>query len=99
MPVLKKDMKRAFRFNEAYTLLVALATAGAALLGGYKVFISEARAAGAEEAKQVSKRQDKVEANQDEVRLDMRALYQAVITRQPQERLEKPLPLVDGGTR
>jgi hypothetical protein len=95
-PVTKNVLKKALRVNEIWTVLVAIATAGAALIGGYTLFIAKAEAAGAEAAAKVAKRQDAVEESQKEVREDVRALYRAVMYRQPQERLEKPLPK-DGG--
>lgn len=104
MPVLRGDMRRAFRLNELYTVLIAVLTAAGALLGGYKMFVSEARAAGAEEAKSVADRiskvekaQERLEKSQDEVREDIRSLYRATLYRQPQERLEKPAPVRDAG--
>lgn len=96
-PVTKTALRHALRLNEIWTVIVAIVTAGAALIGGYTLFITKAEAAGEKAAAKVSERQDKVEESQKEVREDMRALYRAVMYRQPQERLEKPLPLKDGG--
>jgi len=98
MPVSKKDMKRAFRLNEVYTFVIAIVTAAVAVIVGYRVFISEAKAAGVEAAKELVKRVDVIEENQKEVRQDVRALYRAVMTKQPQPRLEKdPDEKKDGG--
>lgn len=89
IPVTVGDMRKAFRINELWTVLVAIAAAGAAVLGAYRVFISEARAAGVETASSIERRMDVVEAAQKDVQLDMRSLYRAVLTGQRQERLEK----------
>lgn len=89
MPVSKKDMKKAFRFNEIYTVVVAVVTAAVAVIVGYRVFISEAKAAGKEAAQVVAERQDKLETKQTEVQLDMRDLYKAVMYGRRSERLER----------
>lgn len=98
--VTKGDLKKSLRINEVWTVMVAIATAAAALLGGYALFISRAEAAGEAAAKKVAERQNALEESQKEVREDVRALYRAVMYRQPQERLEHA-PLVppphDGG--
>ncbi|MEK7178557.1 MAG: hypothetical protein AAB721_02805 [Patescibacteria group bacterium] len=99
LPVTKREMRRSFRVNEVYTVIVAIATAAAALLGGYRLFVSEARAAGEDAAKSAEKKANEVAAEQLEVRQDVRALYRAVLTGRPQERLEQPLPVPDGGPR
>lgn len=65
MPVTKGEMRRSFRLNEVYTLLVAVATAAAALLGAYRLYVSEARAAGAEEAARVQLRVDATQVKAD----------------------------------
>lgn len=96
-PVTKREMRRSFRVNEVYTVIVAISTAAAALIGGYKLFVSEAKAAGEEAAKAAAKKADDVAAEQLELRQDVRALYRTVLTGRPQERLEKPLPAKDGG--
>jgi hypothetical protein len=97
LPVSKKEMRKAFKINEIWTFVVAVATAGAALLTGYALFISKAEAAGEKKAESVAKelvetnkRMDKVEAQQAEVRLDMRDLYKATLYGKRSERLEKP---------
>jgi hypothetical protein len=99
-PVTKGDLKKSLRLNEVWTVLVAVATAAAALLGGYALFISKAEAAGQEAAKKVAERQDKLEESQKEVKLDMRDLYKAVMYGKRSERLERPpvdLPARDAG--
>jgi hypothetical protein len=97
MPVTRAVFQKALRLNEMWTVLVAIVAAGGALIGGYTIFISRAEAAGEKAAAKVAERQDKVEESQKEVREDMRAIYRAVMYRQPQERLEKPAPVKDGG--
>lgn len=97
VPVTTGVMRRAFRLNEIYTLIVAVLASGAALLGGYRVFISEARAAGKEEAAAVEKRTTALEGGQTEMQKDVRALYFVILTGKKSERLEQPLPLRDGG--
>jgi uncharacterized oligopeptide transporter (OPT) family protein len=91
VPVTKGEMKKAFTLNEIWTVIVAFATAGAALIGGYALFIEKAEAAGRKAAESVAEELAKVKADQSETREDMRALYRAVMYRQPQERLERPV--------
>lgn len=102
LPVTMGTMQKAFRLNEIWTFIVAVATAGAALLGSYTLFIDKAEAAGRKEAETVKEEvrqlREEVQAMKDdngELKKDVRALYRAVMTRQPQDRLEKP---IDGGT-
>lgn len=99
MPVTQKQMRREFRINEWWTFFVAVATAGAALLGGYAIFISKAEAAGKKAAAEVAARQDRVEERQKNVELDVRDLYKAIMYRQRSERLERAPaePAKDGG--
>lgn len=97
LPVLRKDMKRAFRFNEVYTVIVAVVTAAVAVLVGYKVFVSEARAAGAEEAEKAKKTADAALKQGDELAVDMRELYKAFMYGKKSERLEQPPAPRDGG--
>lgn len=97
-PVSKGEMRKAFRANEVWTFIVAVATAGAALIGGYTLFVAKAEAAGAKKAEAVSedviKLREEVKDIKDaqgETQKDVRALYRAVMTGQRQERLEKPI--------
>src|SRR6185369_2315182 len=94
MPVTKAVMRSALRVNEVWTVIVAIATAAGALLAGYALFISKAEAAGEKAAAEVSKRQDKLEAAQSDIRADVRELYKAVVYGRRSERLEAP---PDGG--
>lgn len=91
------DMKKSLRANELFTMVTAIIAAGAALIVGYAVFISKAEAAGEKAAAAVAQDVARVKEDQNEVRQDVRALYRAVMYRQPQERLERPLPEKDAG--
>lgn len=97
MPVLRGDMKKAFRVNEVFTVFVAIVTAAGALIGGYKMFVSEARAAGAAEAAEAKRTAQEAKDMVTEVRLDVRALYLHQLNGQRQDRLEAPLPSRDAG--
>lgn len=104
VPVTKGEMKKAFKVNEIWTVLVAAATAGAALLGAYTLFIDKAEAAGRKEAAEAVKEAREAKeiakaalAQGDEIQKDTRALYRATLYRERQERLEQPPPVRDGG--
>jgi hypothetical protein len=104
MPVTRGAMRKAFRINEVFTFLVAALTAIAAVFGAYKLLLNEAAAAGERASGPLIKRVETLEQNDKqrsedihEVQTDIRALYKAVMTKQPQERLEKPAPAKDGG--
>lgn len=97
MPVTMGTMRRAFRINEIWTFLVACAVAAGAVLSAYRYVISEAEAAGRKGATDVEKRVAALEGELPEVRKDVRALYNTVLTGRRQERLERPLPEKDGG--
>lgn len=97
LPVSKKDMRSAFRFNEMFTVVTAVVAAGAALIVGYTVFIARAEAAGRAASVEVAKKQLELETAQTEVRQDVRELYWVMLTGKRSERLEQPLPQKDGG--
>ena len=55
-PVTRGEMRRSFRVNEIWTFLVACGVAMAAVMGVYRLAISEAAAAGREAAEPVIQR-------------------------------------------
>lgn len=92
VPVTMGVMRRAFRINEVFTFLVAVGAAIAAVLGVYRLVLSEAAAAGRDATSSFEKRVTALELEQPEIRKDVRSLYRAVLTGQRQDRLEQPLP-------
>ncbi len=81
-PVLKSDMRKAFRINEAFTLVVSMLVGLAALWMGQYIFVSQARAAAKEvadsgieqmksEVQAAKLRLDQVEQAQKEVKSDL----------------------------
>lgn len=81
-------------------VVVAVGTA----FGAYRVVLGEALAqtdAGMAPIKQrvdtLEQQQKELRSDVHEVQTDIRALYKAVMTGRPQERLERPPPSKDGG--
>lgn len=58
LPVLKKDMRKAFRINEVLTVVVSVATAIGSLAAGYTLFIDKAEAAGQKKYVEVQAQQE-----------------------------------------
>jgi hypothetical protein len=86
------------------SLIAALLAALAVGFGAYKAVAGEAREAADAgirpvklEVDDLGRRVSRVESQTIEVQADIRALYKAVMTGRPQERLEHPAPRVDGG--
>lgn len=101
-PVTVGVMRRAFRINEIWTVMVAFFVATAAVFGAYKVLLGEAQAAGAEAAAKVETRvlaleQGQRQSREDvhELAKDIRELYRVVPRVRDSKRLEQPL--ADGG--
>lgn len=93
-----------FRRQLGGNLLVAALAIGGATLGAWRAVADEARTqadAGVAplklEVDDLSRRVRRVEDQTGEVQADIRALYKAVMTGRPQERLEQPAPAKDGG--
>lgn len=96
-----------FRRQFGGNLVVAALAVGGATLGAWRAVAQEARNqadAGvlpvALKVDDLERRVVRIEANTTEVQADIRALYKAVMTGRPQERLERPVvatPGADGG--
>lgn len=97
VPVTKGEMKKALTRNEIWTFIVAVATAAAALLGGYTLFIDKAEAAGRKEAAEARKEAHAALEQGNDLKQDMRDLYKAVMYGKKSERLEAPPTARDGG--
>lgn len=94
-----------FRRQLGGNVVVAMIAIGGATFGAWRAVAGEARAqadAGVQpiklEVDDLSRRVKRIEDQTVEVQADIRALYKAVMTGRPQERLEHPAPpRVDGG--
>ena len=93
-----------FRRQFGGNLVVAALGVGGATLGAWRAVAQEARSqadAGVApvvlKVDDLTRRVDRVEKQVPEIQADIRALYRAVMTGTPQERLEHPAAPADGG--
>jgi hypothetical protein len=93
-----------FRRQFGGNVLALVIVGGSAVLGAWRAVAGEARAqadAGvlpvAIKVEDLDRRVKRVEDQTVEVQADIRALYKAVMTGRPQERLEQPAPRGDAG--
>lgn len=101
---LHSELLAYFRRQLGGNLVVAALAIGGATLGAWRAVAQEARAqadAGvvpvALRVEDLSRRVERVERQVPELQADIRALYRAVMTGSPQERLERPPAPTDGG--
>lgn len=102
--IVKKSMRKELNWQGAKLTIMTSVVAVGTAFGAYRVVLSEAAAqtdAGVRVHEQrivtLEQQQQQTRTDLHEVQTDIRSLYKAVLTGQRQERLEKPLPAVDGG--
>ena len=93
-----------FRRSFGGSILTAIIAAGGTSLVAWRALAQEARTQADAGVLPVTLKVDdlerrvvRIESQTGEVQADIRALYKAVMTGRPQERLERPAPAHDGG--
>lgn len=102
--IVKKSMRKELNWQGAKLTIATTVIAIGTAFGAYRVVLSEAAAqtdAGVRvhEQRIVTLEQQQKETRSDlhELQMDIRELYRVMPRRHDSERLEKPLPAVDGG--
>lgn len=102
--IVKKSMRKELSWQGAKLTIMTSVVAVGTAFGAYRVVLSEAAAqtdAGVRVHEQrittLEQQQKETRSDLHELQMDIRELYRVMPRRHDSERLEKPLPAVDGG--